>query len=101
GGIYTSDPEKLSMRATLPRFVRMEREHGSLLRAVWDERRQSSRGSQTSAGGAAHAIDDPVELAISGARYGLFASLAGGMSELLDALEQRVRGSARIELHTA
>ena len=33
GGIYTSHPEKLSLAATLPRFLDMEREHGSLIRA--------------------------------------------------------------------
>jgi oxygen-dependent protoporphyrinogen oxidase len=101
GGIYTSDAEKLSMQATLPRFVRMERTHGSLLRAVWEERRQCSRASPASAGDAAPASGDPAELHISGARYGLFASLAGGMSELLDALEGRIRASAHIELKSA
>ena len=33
-GIYTSDPEKLSLRATLPRFLEMEEKHGSLIRAA-------------------------------------------------------------------
>ena len=31
GGIYTADPEKLSMAATLPQFLEMEQKHGSLL----------------------------------------------------------------------
>ena len=34
GGIYTADPEQLSLRATMPRFLEMEREHGSLIRAL-------------------------------------------------------------------
>ncbi len=33
-GIYTADPEKLSLAATLPRFQDMEREHGGLIRAT-------------------------------------------------------------------
>ena len=37
GGIYTGDPEKLSVRATMPRFQDMERDHGSLIRAVWKQ----------------------------------------------------------------
>ncbi|MGD9855506.1 MAG: protoporphyrinogen oxidase [Planctomycetaceae bacterium] len=95
GGIYTSDPEHLSMQATLPRFVQMEREHGSLLRAVSQERDASGSDSfpVTSMG------SDPPS--ISGARYGLFVSLRGGMSELLDALEACVRKSAYVELNTA
>ena len=33
-GIYTADPEKLSLAATMPRFLEMERQHGGLIRAV-------------------------------------------------------------------
>ena len=33
-GIYTADPEKLSLAATLPRFQEMERQHGGLIRAA-------------------------------------------------------------------
>jgi oxygen-dependent protoporphyrinogen oxidase len=79
-GIYTSDPEKLSLAATLPRFIEMERRHGSLIRAM----RLRQREQRTTNGDS------------SGARYGLFASLAGGMSELLDALTERVRAQGRI-----
>ncbi len=34
GGIYTADPEKLSLAATLPRYLEMERQYGSLIRAA-------------------------------------------------------------------
>src|SRR5262245_6541207 len=34
GGIYTADPERLSLRATLPRFLEMEREHRSVILAM-------------------------------------------------------------------
>ena len=34
GGIYTADPETLSLRATLPRFLDMERKHRSLILAM-------------------------------------------------------------------
>lgn len=81
GGIYTADPEKLSLAATLPRFLDMERRHGSLF-----------EGMQAAETGAA-------EKAASGARYGLFASLRHGMSQLIDALATRVRQVARV--HTS
>ncbi len=80
GGIYTADPEKLSLLATLPRFLEMERRHGSLFEAM-------------------HAEDGLVggaEKGASGARYGLFASLRRGMSQLMDSLEDRVRAVARV-----
>ncbi|MEZ6044830.1 MAG: protoporphyrinogen oxidase [Planctomycetaceae bacterium] len=77
GGIYTSDPEKLSLRATLPRFIDMERQHGSLIRAM---RRQSAGTSENREA--------------TGARYGLFVSLKGGIQQLLDQLRERVTQSA-------
>ncbi|MAT14435.1 MAG: protoporphyrinogen oxidase [Planctomyces sp.] len=79
GGIYTSDPEKLSLSATLPRFIDMEREHGSLIRAM---RRQSKSASENQAA--------------TGARYSLFMTLKGGLQQLLDTLRDRVRENAEL-----
>lgn len=83
GGIYTSDPEKLSLRATLPRFLEMERQFGSLIRA--------SRKAARTAAANEHA---------SGARYGLFATLAGGTQTLITALAARVSQHATVQLNT-
>ena len=74
-GIYTADPQKLSLAATLPRFLDMERA-GGLLRA--------GRRSKAAAESA------------SGARYGLFAGLRGGMRQLLTALVAEVERHATI-----
>jgi protoporphyrinogen/coproporphyrinogen III oxidase len=87
GGIYTSDPEKLSLHATLPRFVEMEREHGSLLRAVWQQRRRAAQ------------VESPDNIP-SGVRYGLFVTLREGMSTLLDALEDRLRERCTLHVGT-
>ncbi|WP_437187102.1 protoporphyrinogen oxidase [Planctomicrobium sp. SH668] len=73
GGIYTSDPEHLSLKATLPRFLEMERRHGSLIRAMKKQARTKKETEEA-----------------SGARYGLFVSLKNGMQQLIDTLEQRV-----------
>ncbi|HTU25119.1 MAG TPA: protoporphyrinogen oxidase [Pirellulales bacterium] len=75
GGIYTADPEKLSLAATLPRFLNMEREAGGLLRG----RRASSAKT-----------DEIVDPTASGARYGLFAAPRGGMGAMIDALVARL-----------
>lgn len=71
GGIYTADPTRLSLAATMPRFIEMERKHRSIILAM---RRQAK---------AAAASD-------SGARWSLFASFAGGMQVLVDALVRRL-----------
>ena len=76
GGIYTSDPEKLSLAATMPRFLEMERKYGSLILAAF--RQRNTKESESS------------DRSSSGARYGLFAGFAGGMEELLDALRNVV-----------
>ncbi len=86
GGIYTADPAQLSMAATMPRFVEMERRHGSL--------RKGMRA-------AAAARDSAASPSISGARWSLFLSLRGGMSTIVEALAARLPGSIRLRAQTA
>jgi len=81
GGIYTADPETLSLRATLPRFLDMERDHRSLILAMMRQGRAQKSGT-------------------SGARYSLFLSFDRGMEVLIDALGgvvPNVRLKTRIE----
>jgi oxygen-dependent protoporphyrinogen oxidase len=77
GGIYTANPEQLSLRATMPRFLEMEREHGSLIRAL----RKQNKAANDRSGGDSNT---------SGARYSLFLSFDHGMQVLTDKLEQRL-----------
>ncbi len=81
GGIYTSDPEKLSLKATMPRFLDMERTHGSVIRATLAEQK-----SPKAEGGASG----------SGARYGLFVTAAKGLSDLIKSLEAWLQKSGRV-----
>jgi oxygen-dependent protoporphyrinogen oxidase len=79
GGIYTADPERLSLHATLPRFVDMERRHGSLIRAARAVKNSSDNSAE------------------SGARYGLFVTPRDGLSSLVEALAARLpEGSVRL-----
>ena len=70
GGIYTADPQKLSIAATMPQFAEMEREFGSLIRGV-----RKAAQHNTSA---------------SGARYGMFVAPRGGMTDLVNAIAARL-----------
>jgi len=90
GGIYTADPEQLSLAATLPRFLDMERRHGSLLRSVWN-----SRESHHDTDGEA---ERRAEREAAGARYGLFVAPRHGISQLADTLAERVRTACQIHL---
>ncbi len=85
-GIYTADAKDLSLKATLPQFLAMERDHRSLILAARREARR--RGPR-------HAAPQA-----SGARYGMFVTLDEGMSVLPSALAAALPpGSVR--LHTA
>ena len=73
GGIYASDPEALSLAATMPRFPEMERSHGSVI--VGSRRAQRRR---------AQAAGE------TGARWSLFVSIDGGMEVLVRRIEETV-----------
>ncbi|HEX8558810.1 MAG TPA: protoporphyrinogen oxidase [Pyrinomonadaceae bacterium] len=84
GGIYTADPESLSLRATMPRFLDMERRHRSLILAMWKAGRRAAEEARHGRGA-------------SGARYSLFLSFDEGVQVLTDALAARLpAGCARL-----
>ena len=64
-GVYGGDAAQLSMRSVLPRFLEMEKKHGSLSRGMLQERRAGSQQSPPKP---------------------LFTSLKGGMQQLADTL---------------
>ena len=72
-GIYNADPERLSLKATMPRFLDLEREHRSVILGLRRGRRGRSGGAGASA---------------SGARYGLFVTPRRGMGAIVERLEQ-------------
>jgi len=80
--VYAADMEKLSLLATMPRFREMEKNHGSLIRAMRKQMR-SARQPQ----------------AQSGPRYSMFVTLKGGLSTLVDALAAKLPDNA-IRLET-
>src|SRR4029077_15773391 len=79
-GIYGADPERLSLRATMPRFLDLERDHRSVILGL---RRGRGRG------GAAAGT--------SGARYSLFVTPRRGMGAIVERLEQGLpQGALRL-----
>ena len=67
-GIYGGDAHQLSMQAVLPRFLEMEKQYGSLIRAMQETR--------------------------AGTAKPLFSSLKNGMGELVDALAEQLPSNA-------
>lgn len=68
-GIYSADPEELSLRATFPRFLDMEA-RGGVIRSLLAARRRAAA----------------VPAGTSGPRYGLFATFRDGVGSLVDRL---------------
>jgi oxygen-dependent protoporphyrinogen oxidase len=82
GAVYAADMERLSVAATLPRFREMEREYGSLIRAMRQQMKHRPKGK-----------------AESGARYSMFVTLRDGLSSLVDAIAARLPAGA-VRLNT-
>lgn len=89
GGIFTAKADKLSMQAAMPQFVRMEREHGGLIRAAFAKRRQQSAENRSAR-------------EASGARYDQFTAPKLGMkwwlSKLAEPIGERLHLNHRVEL---
>lgn len=83
GGIYTADPDKLSLLATMPRFKQMEAKHRSLILAMIRGR----RNAEAALGSA------------EGPRYELFVTMRDGMRRIPERLLETV-GSENIRLNT-
>lgn len=81
GGIYGSDPKALSLHATMPRFVQMEQQHGSVVRGLQHASRSKSDGTDAST---------------TGVRYGMFFSFRDGMQTFTDALTEKLAAQIRL-----
>jgi oxygen-dependent protoporphyrinogen oxidase len=79
GGIYTADPEKLSLRATQPRFLELEQQFGSVIKGLQEKSAHQNQKSK---------------IGTSGARYSLFLSFKNGMQTLIEALEKQTPENA-------
>lgn len=73
GGIYTGDPENLSLLATMPRLKELEKKHGSVIRGLLAREEQKKDLSEA-----------------SGPRYSLFLSFKEGMEVLTKKLLRKM-----------
>ena len=71
-GIYTADPDDLSLAATMPRFCELERRERSVVLGLWRAARKAPQEGT------------------SGARWSLFVTFRNGMAELVTTLASRL-----------
>ena len=72
-GIWSGEPDELSLRATMPQWLEMEDRHRSVILALRAQIRQSRQPDRT-----------------AGARYSLFVTLRQGLGRLTETLESRL-----------
>jgi protoporphyrinogen/coproporphyrinogen III oxidase len=77
-GIYTADPDDLSLAATMPRFLELEKRERSIILGL---RRALARAPLPGT---------------SGARWSLFVTLAGGMEAMISTLAARLPAGAAV-----
>jgi oxygen-dependent protoporphyrinogen oxidase len=96
-GIYGGDAAQLSARAVLPKLVEMESEYGSLTRGVLATRGKMAARARETALKAAHGDGPGVGPVEGRAARTIFTTLKGGMQQLVDALEAKLKpGSVRL-----
>jgi len=81
-GIYAGDARQLSLRATYPQLLELERRHGSLLRGLLHQVKQRRQAGPPA----------------SGPRYTPFVTLRSGLSHMVEALVARLQGLADLHL---
>ncbi len=73
-GIYTGDPDRLSICATMPRFQELEKKHGSIIRGLLSKGKIKTKGLEN----------------VSGPRYSLFLSFRNGMETLIRKISEKL-----------
>ncbi len=73
GGVYTADPETLSLRATMPQFIEMEERYGSVIKGIFSAQRKNAKEKRD-----------------SGARYSMFLSFKNGLRTLIEAIIEKL-----------
>lgn len=71
-GIYAGDAEQMSLRATFPRFLELEQQHGSVVRGMMEAKKTASAASSGQV------------------RRTMFVSLKNGLGDLVTALTERL-----------
>ncbi|ADU65515.1 protoporphyrinogen oxidase [Desulfurispirillum indicum] len=80
-GVYAGNPAHMSVRSCFPRIYQMERQYGSLTRALFAIKKEKKQQGETSSGPAGPA--------------GLLTSFKGGLYEMIEALQEQCGATIR------
>ena len=99
-GIHAGDPEQMSVRATFPMFLEMERKHRSLILAMLKRRKARQKAAAAGGGSGPGGATRP-----EGGPRSYFYSFKGGLQELSDAMvaslpAERLHGGSAVRTMT-
>ena len=99
-GIYSAEVDRQSLLATFPRFLQMEHEYGSLIRAMRAGRRRRPAVGAAASGGEAQSFEEAHPLDATGKALAVpprstFVSFGLGMSELTQGLLAHLSAKVR------
>ncbi|XZE44982.1 protoporphyrinogen oxidase [Pirellulaceae bacterium SH467] len=83
GGIFTARAETLSMKATMDQFLRMEKEHGGLIRGALAKKRSQANTDQSAR-------------KARGARYDQFLAPRQGMGWWMNTIREHLKASVHL-----
>jgi len=86
-GVHAGDPETMSVKASFPKFVQMEQEHGSLIRGMLKRMALGRKTHKPEADGGRK-------------RVTMFVTLRSGLSTMIDALSERLVKSPNTQIRT-
>ena len=91
-GIFAGDPAAISLESSFPRIAELERDHGSLIRAMMALQRERKKAArlETMPGGRAKTSAGPA------GPGGVLTSFAGGAGELVGMLVNELGGQVRL-----
>lgn len=78
-GVHAGDPETMSVRASFPKFVQLEEEHGSLIKGMLKRMELMKKTRKA-------------PLKPPGKKVTMFLTLKGGLSDLVNTLTARIEG---------
>lgn len=86
-GVHAGDPETMSVRASFPKFVELEQEHGSLIRGMIKRMATLKRSRAGKPKGGRRKVT-------------MFMTLEGGLTELIDELKGRLEKTPNTSVWT-
>ncbi|MBB5022720.1 protoporphyrinogen oxidase [Desulfurispira natronophila] len=83
-GVYAGDPSRMSVKACFPRIYEMDRQYGSLTKALFAIKKEKRQAGEASSGPAGPG--------------GLLTSFKNGLGEIIEALHDQCGATLRLEM---